>query len=47
MRRFPPDPKLAQFNRQEDERERARADRFNRAQQKRYEQWLKKRKAAD
>jgi hypothetical protein len=42
----PPDPKLAQFHCQEDEREQAKADRFNRAQQKRYEQWLKKRKAA-
>jgi hypothetical protein len=42
----PPDPKLAQFHRQEDEREQAEADRFNRAQQKRYEAWLTKRNTA-
>jgi len=38
----PPDPERLQY-----EREKAKADRFNHAQQKRYEQWLKKRKAAE
>jgi len=33
--------------RQSDAREQARRDRFKRAQQKRYEKWLKKRKAAE
>jgi hypothetical protein len=36
----PPDPKRLEYERQYRERKQAEADRFNRAQQKRYEAWL-------
>jgi hypothetical protein len=40
----PPDPKIVEYERQQRERRQAEADRFNRAQQKRYEEWLAARK---
>jgi hypothetical protein len=43
----PPDPQRLEYDRQYREREQAKADRFNRAQQKRYEEWLKKRKVGE
>jgi hypothetical protein len=43
----PPDPERLQYERQYREHRQAEADRFNHAQQKRYEQWLKKRKAVE
>jgi hypothetical protein len=42
----PPDPEQLEYERQYRECEQAKADRFNQSQQKRYEEWLKKRKAA-
>jgi hypothetical protein len=42
----PPDPERLEYERQYRERRQAEADRFNARQQKRYEAWLKKRKAA-
>ena len=38
----PPDPVLAEANRRHYERDQAYCDRFNRAQQKRYEAWLRR-----
>jgi hypothetical protein len=43
----PPDPRIVEYERQYRGRQQAKADSFNRAQQKRYEAWLKKRKAAE
>jgi hypothetical protein len=43
----PPDPKQLEYEREYRECDQARRDRFNRAQQKRYERWLKRRKAAE
>jgi hypothetical protein len=43
----PPDPERLEYERQYREREQAKAEWFNRAQQKRYEQWLKRKKAAE
>jgi hypothetical protein len=40
----PRDPRALEYERKWREREQAKADRFNRAQQKRYEEWLKKKK---
>jgi hypothetical protein len=40
----PPDPEQLEYERQYREQEQAKADRFNRAQQKRYEAWLAARK---
>jgi hypothetical protein len=42
----PRDSRAIEYERKWREREQAKADRFNRSQQKRYERWLKKRKAA-
>jgi hypothetical protein len=39
----PADPKIVEYERQYREQRQAEADRFNRAQQERYEAWLKKR----
>jgi hypothetical protein len=36
----PPDPKQLEYERRRREQEQAKADRFSRAQQKRYEAWL-------
>jgi hypothetical protein len=43
----PPDPERLEYERQYRERRHAEADRFNHAQQKRYEQWLKDRKVVE
>ena len=42
----PRDPRALEYERKWRERQQAYRDRFNARQQKRYEKWLKKRKAA-
>jgi hypothetical protein len=37
---LPPDPKLVEFLRQQDERQQDEVERFNRGQQKLYQRWL-------